>query len=102
MTKSYAFHSGYFNGPDDNPDLDHAEYCRWLDSLDLPEMAAPPARAFESFDAMLDDADAGWSGPRCIVCGWPIDTEDGQNTICDDCVDDLAAEGKAQEARDVC
>jgi hypothetical protein len=89
MTKSYAFHSGYFNGPDDNPDLDFAGYCDWLDSLepaDLDEQPTP-ARAFKSGDTRP------WELPAtdCPVCGSRL--EDGA-PVCVKCLEDaLVFEG---------
>jgi hypothetical protein len=64
-SKSYAPTSDYFNLPDDNPNLDWAGYCEYLDSLEEAFDAVQEyrgeqiARGFDSFDAMLADAERG-------------------------------------------
>jgi hypothetical protein len=88
-TTSDLHHTAYFNGPDDNPDLDFAGYCDWLDSLkpaDLDETPTP-ARSFRAGETRP------WELPTrdCPVCGSRL--EDGA-PVCVKCLEDaLVFEG---------
>jgi hypothetical protein len=83
LSKRFAEAVDYFNPADGNdPHIDFAGYCEWLDSLEPSEPEPTPimAKSFDSLEAMLRDA-----GALCPVCGEPLE---GDAAVCVHCLED--------------
>lgn len=82
ISKSELFHS-YFTPEDpDDAAVDFCGYAAWSEAVELPEMAAPerPARAYDSFQAMLDACE---DENGCVLCGDKLDEPNA--LMCADC-----------------